>query len=253
MSSSPRILVTNDDGIFAPGIYALWEAMNKIGDVTVVAPDSEKSAVGHAITLTDPIRVQEMNGKNGFSGFAVKGTPADCVKIAGKALMKDPPDIVVSGINSGANIGNDIIYSGTVSAATEGTILGIPSVAVSLSARIGGHLESAQKAAKTVVKKVIENGLPKGILLNVNVPNIPESELKGTLITRQGNLVFSDKFEKREDPRGKTYYWMGGDHSNKHEEGTDGFAIKEGYISITPIHYRLTEDSFIEKLNNWGF
>lgn len=248
-----RILVTNDDGIFAPGIYALWEAMSEIGEVTVVAPDSEKSAVGHAITLTDPIRVQEINGKNGYHGFAVKGTPADCVKIAGRALMDNPPDIVASGINSGANIGNDIIYSGTVSAATEGTILGIPSVAVSLSARVGGHLESAKSAAKTVVKKVIENGLPKGILLNVNIPNIPENEIKGMRITKQGNLVFRDKFEKREDPRGKTYYWMGGDHSNEHEDGTDGLAIKEGFTSITPIHYRLTEESFIDKLNNWGF
>ena len=253
MSRTPRILVTNDDGIFAPGIYSLWEAMNEIGDVTVVAPDSEKSAVGHAITLTDPIRVRKITGKNGYGGFAVKGTPADCVKIAGRALMDNPPDIVVSGINSGANIGNDIIYSGTVSAATEGTILGIPSVAVSLSARVGGHLESAQSAAKTVVKKVIENGLPNGILLNVNVPNIPENELKGFRITKQGNLVFRDKFEKREDPRGKTYYWMGGDHSNEHEVGTDGLAINEGFISITPIHYQLTEESFIDKLNNWGF
>jgi len=253
MSHRPKILITNDDGIFAPGIYALWEAMSEIGDLTVVAPDSEKSAVGHAITLTDPIRVQEMNGKNGYSGFAVKGTPADCVKLACRALMKDPPDIVVSGINSGANIGNDIIYSGTVSAATEGTFLGIPSLAISLTSIKGGDMSAAQETSKQVVRKVLKHGLPSGILLNVNIPHIPQNQIKGTRLTRQGNLVFKDKFEKREDPRGKYYYWMSGEHSEDKEEGTDGFAIKNGYISITPIHHQLTENSFLETLKTWNF
>lgn len=253
MKDKPRILITNDDGIFAPGIYALWEAMTEIGDVTVVAPDSEKSAVGHAITLTDPIRVQEMKSKNGFVGFAVKGTPADCVKIAGRALMETPPDIVVSGINSGANIGNDIIYSGTVSAATEGTFMGIPSVAISLTSIKGGDMSVSKEVATKVVTNVLDKGLPNGILLNVNVPNIDKDMIKGYRITKQGDIVFEDKFEKREDPRGKFYYWMSGKHSKDYKKDTDAAAINDGYISITPIHYKLTDNSFIKTLNTWNF
>ena len=253
MIKHPRILITNDDGIFAPGIYALWEVMNEIGDVTVVAPDSEKSAVGHAITLTDPIRVEKIQRKNGFEGFAVKGTPADCVKIAGRSLMEIPPDIVVSGINSGANVGSDIIYSGTVSAATEGTILGIPSIAISLNSIKGGDMNSSQKVAETVVKKVLKNGLPVGTLLNVNVPNIPINNIKGYRITKQGNSVFKDSFEKREDPRGKTYYWMTGRIVVDSDPKSDSYAIQDDYVSITPIHYQLTAESYLETLNNWGF
>jgi 5'-nucleotidase len=253
MNKKPTILITNDDGIFAPGIYALWEAMKEIGDITVVAPDSEKSAVGHAITLTDPIRVQKVNGKNGFMGYAVKGTPTDCVKLASRALMDAPPDVVVSGINSGGNIGSLIIYSGTVSAATEGTILGIPSVAISLTSVKGGDMSASQLFAKKVVKQVLQNGLPKGILLNVNVPNVPQDEIKGVRITKQGDIVFQDEFEKREDPRGKIYYWMGGTTSEDFDEETDGYAVQNGYVSITPIHYRLTEDSFLDTLNGWDF
>ena len=251
MNKRPNILVTNDDGIFAPGIYALWEAMQEIGEVTVVAPDTEKSAVGHAITITDPIRVQQIHRKNGFEGFAVKGTPADCVKIAGRSLMKTPPDIVVSGINSGANVGSNVIYSGTVSAATEGTILGIPSVAISLNSIKGGDMTASQKVAVTVVKKVLENGLPSGILLNVNVPNISEKSIKGYRITKQGKVVFKDRFEKREDPRGKLYYWMKGEIINDNNSETDGFAIQNKFVSITPIHYQLTAESFLKTLKSW--
>ncbi len=253
MNKHPNILVTNDDGIFAPGIYALWEAMQEIGEVTIVAPDTEKSAVGHAITITDPIRVQQIHRKNGFEGFAVKGTPADCVKIASRSLMKTPPDIVVSGINSGANVGSNIIYSGTVSAATEGTIIGIPSIAISLNSIKGGDMTASQKVAKTIVKKVLGNGLPKGILLNVNVPNIPLDSIKGYRITKQGKLVFKDRFEKREDPRGKFYYWMKGEIINDTNSDTDGFAIQNDFISITPIHYQLTEESFLKTLKSWDF
>ena len=253
MKSKPSILVTNDDGFFAPGIFALWEAMSRLGDVTVVAPDSEKSAVGHAITLTDPIRVQEMHRKNGFSGFAVRGTPADCVKIACRALMDSPPDIVVSGINSGANLSSDIIYSGTVSAATEGTILGIPSIAISLNSIKGGDMQTSQRIAKTVVAKVLKHGLADGILLNVNVPNIMEKEIKGIAITSQGTSAFRDKFEQREDPRGKYYYWLKGDYKYDSTPGSDGYAIQNNFVSITPIHYRLTDESFIKTLKNWDF
>ena len=253
MKNRPSILVTNDDGIFAPGIFSLWEAMAEIGDVTVVAPDTEKSAVGHAITITDPIRVEKVHRKNGFKGFAVKGTPADCVKIAGRSLMNTPPDLVISGINSGANVGSNIIYSGTVSAATEGTILGIPSIAISLNSIKGGDMIASQKVAINVATKVIANGLPEGILLNVNVPNIQVESIKGYRITKQGKLVFKDRFEKREDPRGKYYYWMKGEIINDTNSDTDGFALQNDFVSITPIHYQLTEESFLKTLKNWEF
>jgi len=253
MNRIPNILVTNDDGIFAPGIFALWEAMTEIGNVTVVAPDAEKSAVGHAITLIDPIRVQKIRRKDGFEGFAVKGTPADCVKIAGRSLMPNKPDIVISGINSGANIGSDIIYSGTVSAATEGIIIGIPSIAISLDALQGGDMSAAKMVAKIVVKQVIKNGLPDGTLLNANVPNISKNKIKGFKITKQGNSVFEDHFEKREDPRGKTYYWMTGTIVPDSDVESDSYAVKNGFVSITPIHYHLTNKSFINTLNNWDF
>lgn len=252
--TQPKILVTNDDGIYASGIKALWKAMSEIGEVTVVAPNREQSAVGHAITVSDPLRVQEVKRSNGFFGYAVNGTPADCVKIAIQALLEEKPDVVISGINHGSNTGNNIIYSGTVSAATEGTMLDIPSIAISLNSFENRDFSGAQSVAKAVVSKVVENGLWKKTLLNVNVPAIPENEFKGFKITQQGNAVFKDSFEKREDPRGNTYYWMTGKMINPDlETENDQKAISEGYVSITPIHYRLTNHEFIDELNGWDF
>ncbi len=254
MKNRPSILVTNDDGIFAAGIFALWEAMQDIGDVIVVAPDIEKSAVGHAITISDPIRIKKIKSSNGYGGFAVKGTPADCVKIAGQALLNKPPDIVISGINHGANVGSNIIYSGTVSAATEGTMLNIPSIAISLNSIKGGNFDSSKKVAKEVVTAVIKNGLPDGVLLNVNVPNVAPNEIQGYKITKQGNIFFKDRFEKREDPRGQIYYWMTGEIIDEDSDSKyDGSALHENYISVTPIHYRLTNESFIPNLKKWKF
>jgi 5'-nucleotidase len=250
----PSILISNDDGIYAAGIIALWEAMQDMGDVTVVAPDTEKSAVGHAITISDPIRIKKIKSRNGYGGYAVKGTPADCVKIAGRALLKRPPDIVISGINHGANVGTNIIYSGTVSAATEGTMLNIPSVAISLNSIKGGDFEPAKHVARQVVKAVLKNELPQGILLNVNVPNVPHEEIKGYKITRQGNIFFKDRFEKREDPRGQLYYWMTGEIIDEDSDLIfDGTALQKNYISVTPIHYQLTNEPFISKLKKWNF
>ncbi len=199
------ILVTNDDGIFAPGIKSLWKAMTEIGNVTVVAPENEMSAVGHAITLSDPLRVDKIGRSDGFSGYAVGGTPADCVKIGVQSILNEPPDVIVSGINLGENTGTSIIYSGTVSAATEGTMLNIPSVAVSLCTNSNPDFSGAMNAAKIVVQKVLENGLPKKTLLNVNVPAIDSQEIKGIRVTEQGNVTYRDTFERREDPRGKIY------------------------------------------------
>jgi len=248
----PKILITNDDGIYALGIRALWRAMSEIGNVTVIAPDREQSAVGHAITVSDPLRVKEVKRADGFRGFAVDGTPSDCVKIGIQALLSEKPDVVVSGINHGSNTGNNIIYSGTVSAATEGTMMDIPSVAVSINSFEYRDFGGAQSAAKKVVLKVLEKGLSKKTLLNVNVPAIPEKDIKGYKITQQGNTAFKDSFEKREDPRGNTYYWMTGKMIDPDGElYYDQKAISQGYVSITPIHYRLTNHDFLNELSRW--
>ncbi|MBT3217406.1 MAG: 5'/3'-nucleotidase SurE [Candidatus Marinimicrobia bacterium] len=249
----PTIFVTNDDGIHAPGIYALWDAVQSLGNVIVVAPNTEKSAVGHAITIADPIRVEPLNRTNGFQGFAVNGTPADCVKIGVQALMDTKPDIIVSGINMGSNTGNNVIYSGTVSAATEGTILNIPSIAFSLDVLREGDFTYAKIVAQKVVSRVMETGLPQGTLLNVNIPGIPEVEIKGTKITRQGNVYFRDHFEKREDPRGRIYYWMTGNLEDPDTDSDlDGQAVKDGFVSITPIRHDLTDESYLPTLQNWN-
>lgn len=252
MNPRPLILITNDDGIFAPGIYALWDALKSYADIFIAAPDSEKSAVGHAITITDPIRVQEITRKNGFSGFAVTGTPADSVKIAVRALMDRKPDIVISGINSGANVGTSLMYSGTVSAATEGTILKIPSIAISLDSHISTDFQYAGKVALTVVKKVLQEGIPEGTLMNVNVPDAAEENIRGYKITSQGDLHYKEGFEKREDPRGRTYYWMTGQIVEPAgEQDADSIALSDNWVSITPVHYRLTNEEFLSDMKNW--
>ena len=246
------ILVTNDDGIYTDGIYWLWEAVKDFGNALVVAPNTEKSAVGHAITITNPLRTKYVNRRGGFSGYAVNGTPADCVKIAVRSILKSPPDLVVSGINYGANVGTNVIYSGTVSAATEGTILGIPSIAVSIDSHHPKDFKSAMDTTQNTLKKVLKFGLPEGTLLNVNVPDIQDEKIKGIRITTQGNAYFKDRFEKREDPRGNIYYWMTGESIDPDSSGnTDYRALKDGYISVTPIHYRLTNESFMSDLESW--
>lgn len=247
--SKPKILITNDDGIFAPGIYALWEAMQEVGQTTVVAPDTEQSAVGHAITLSDPLRVEGIHRTGGFEGFAVSGTPADCAKIAIRSLMDKKPDVLISGINRGANLGNNIIYSGTVSAATEGTMLGIPSVAISINSFNSDEFRGAKETAIKVVHYLINNTLPSGTLLNVNVPYCPPEEIKGIKVTRQGNQYFQDDFDQRKDPRGRTYYWMKGKIVDDDQElYYDSKAVCDGYVSITPIHFQMTNESYFTKL-----
>ena len=251
--TKPSILISNDDGIFAPGIYALWEAMSEIGETIVVAPNTEKSAVGHAITISDPIRIEEVKRSNGFKGFSVNGTPADSVKIAVKSIMKNKPDIIISGINAGANVGQSLLYSGTISAASEGTLLGIPSIAISLDALRDMDFSTSKVVAKKIVNKVLEYGLPNETLLNVNIPKDTEGGIKGYQITHQGAIYFKDHFEMREDPRGRIYYWMTGDVKDTDKElESDGVAIKEGYVSITPLQLQMTNFNFIEKLSEWN-
>jgi len=250
--SRPHILLTNDDGIFAPGLYALYESLSAIAEVSVVAPDSEKSAVGHAITITDPLRVMPFEKFGKFFGHAVNGTPADCVKLAYFALLERKPDLVVSGINYGSNTGINIIYSGTVSAATEGTILGIPSFAISLTTFKDADFTYAAKFAAKLVPLVLKNSLPKGTFLNVNVPNVPEAQIRGVAVTRMGMAIYDDKYDKRVDPRNRIYYWLTGSKLEFEEgEEVDDGAIEKNMVSITPIHYDLTNHRILDELKRW--
>ena len=252
MTSKPLILVTNDDGIYAPGIYALYNAMKKIGDARVVAPEMEQSAVGHALTISDPLRVSEVDRYGDIFGHAVNGTPADCIKIAYWALLQAQPDIIISGINLGANTGINVIYSGTVSAATEGTILQIPSFAVSLSTYTAPNFDYAARFAAELAEKVLDHGLPRGTYLNVNVPNFPEEEIAGVLVTRQGLSNYKERFDRRVDPQNRVYYWLTGKKVEVEAEGdVDDRAIINKMVSITPLHYDLTNYSFLEELKSW--
>jgi len=249
-----RILLTNDDGIYAKGIEVLHEHLSKDHDVIVVAPETEQSAVGHAITLTDPLRVKSISRNGTFFGYAVKGTPADCVKLAINELMNPPPDLVVSGINLGANVGINVIYSGTVSAATEGTILGIPAIAVSINTFRDPDFRPAAQFARLLVRQVKEHGLPPYTSLNVNVPAISESKIRGVRVTRQGVTRFVEKFDRRIDPRENVYYWQCGSNPPLEEDGdTDGSALANDCISITPIQHDLTNYDFLESLRSWSF
>ncbi len=248
----PHILLTNDDGIFAPGLYALYLALRDLAEVTVVAPDSEKSAVGHAITISDPLRVTDFEKNGEFFGHAVKGTPSDCVKLAYFALLPQKPDMVVSGINYGSNTGINVIYSGTVSAATEGTILGLPSFAISLATFKDADFAYAAKFAAALTKKILEEGLPHGMFLNVNVPNVPEPQIRGVAITRMGNAMYDDKYDKRIDPRNRVYYWLTGSKVELNEGlETDDGAIEQNQVSVTPLHFDLTKYDFLQNLKNW--
>ena len=249
-----RILLTKDDGIYAKGIEVLHEHLSEDHDVVVVAPETEQSAVGHAITLTDPLRVKSIDRNGTFFGYAVKGTPADCVKLAVNELMKPPPDLVVSGINLGANVGINVIYSGTVSAATEGTILGVPAIAVSINTFRDPDFQPAARFARLLVRQVKEHGLPPYTSLNVNVPAISESKIRGVRVTRQGVTRFVEKFDRRMDPRENVYYWQCGSNPPLEEDGdTDASALAKDCISITPIQHDLTNYDFLESLRSWSF
>lgn len=247
-----KILVSNDDGIASIGIAALVEALKKIGDVTVVAPLTEQSAVGHAITMKYPLRIQEFYKDGEFFGYAVDGTPADCIKIGIRNIMKDTPDIVISGINLGSNAAINIIYSGTVSAAREAAIMDVPAVAVSVASHDAKHFEYAAQVSTRLAELVVKNGLPNGTLLNINIPDLPKEEIAGILITQQGKSKWDDIYEERIDPYGKKYYWLTGKmyETDKTLEA-DHFALKNNYVSITPIHFDLTDYKTYEMLKQW--
>ncbi|MEG8945744.1 5'/3'-nucleotidase SurE [Rosettibacter firmus] len=248
-----KILITNDDGIDSAGIKALANEMKKIGEVTVVAPRTEQSAVGHAITMKIPLRVIEYFNNGEFFGYAVEGTPADCVKIGIRNIMKSPPDIVISGINHGSNTAINIIYSGTVSAAREAAIMDIPSIAVSVTNHTAKHFDYAAKISKALTLLVLKNGLPNGTLLNVNVPDLPENQIAGIKLTRQGKSKWDDIYEERIDPYGKKYYWLTGNLIETDKDlNTDHFAIKNNYVSISPIHFDLTDYSTYNTMKSWN-
>ncbi len=248
----PLILVTNDDGVYAPGIYALYQAVCDLGEAMVVAPESEQSAVGHALTISDPLRVKEIDRYGEFFGYAVNGTPADCVKLGVKAILPRSPDLVVSGINQGPNTAINVIYSGTVSAATEGTLMGIPSIAFSLASFSKSEFEFAARFARHLAKRVLEDGLPAGTLLNVNIPALPEKEILGVKITRQGRGRYEEYFEKRVDPMNRNYYWLSGKKLQLDKESdVDDVAVMERYVAITPIQFDLTDYRALKALKNW--
>ncbi len=252
----PLILVTNDDGITAPGIRALIGVMNEIGDVCVVAPDSPQSGMGHAITVNstiycDPIVIDKDAPQKEYS---CSGTPADCVKMAAREIMDRKPDLCVSGINHGSNSAINVIYSGTMSAAVEAGIEGIPAIGFSLlDYNMDANFEPSKKYIKAIVENVLKNGLPKGVVLNVNIPRLSEKKIKGIKICRQANAHWMEEFDKRTNPMGREYYWLSGRFVNEDKgEDTDEWALKQGYVSIVPTQFDLTAHHFIQELNNWS-
>ena len=248
-----HILVSNDDGIDAPGIRALAQAMLPLGKVTVVAPAENQSASGHKKTLHRPLRIfQKPDYLEGVQAFAVNGSPSDCTAVAMLGFIKDPIDIVVSGVNRGPNLAQDVTYSGTVAVALEGAIFGLPAIAFSLNSYNDPDFTPTIEITRKITGEVIEHGLPPMTILNVNIPNIP---IKGWKATRQGLREYRDILVERLDPRGVPYYWIGGEPPAGNTEGgdTDQWAVHNGYVSLTPIHLDLTAHSLLPQIQKWDF
>ena len=255
-----QLLVSNDDGIFSLGVRSLANALAAAGhQVTVVCPDRERSATGHSLTLHQPIRAERVDSMfdPAVMAWSCSGTPSDCVKLALGALLDSPPDLVLSGINQGSNIGTDILYSGTVSAAMEGIIEGLGAIAFSLASFSHRDFQPAVKFARALVDRLSTQPLPAGMLLNVNIPAVPESEIAGVTLARQGVRRYTDLFQKRIDPRGKTYYWLAGEVLEEVDDGskspypTDVRAIQDKYITLTPLQYNLTCLGGLDSLQGW--
>ncbi|MEN8187126.1 MAG: 5'/3'-nucleotidase SurE [Bacteroidota bacterium] len=254
MAKKPLILVTNDDGITAPGIRALIEVMNEIGEVVVLAPDSPQSGMGHAITLDTTIYCDKISIDEGpQSEFRCSGTPADCVKMAVSEILPKRPDLCVSGINHGNNSSISVIYSGTMSAAIEAGIEGIPAIGFSLlDYAWDANFEVLKKYIKKIALEVLENGMPDGVVLNVNFPKVENANFKGIRVCRQARANWVEEFDKRINPQGKEYYWLTGKFINLDQgEDTDVWALENDYISVVPVHFDLTAHHFIQSLNSW--
>jgi 5'-nucleotidase len=244
------ILLSNDDGIHSEGLLALEQAFQNLGETYTVAPDREQNSMSHALTLHRPLRVQEITPRR----FAVDGTPTDCVKLALTGLLPVKPNLVVSGINKGPNLGDDVVYSGTVSAAIEGALLGLPAIAASLVTFRELHFEPAAEFALELARRALKIGFPPNTLLNINVPAVPKNEIKGWRLTRQGKRHYKEEVIERVDPRGRKYYWIGGDDLGfTCEEGTDCTAVSEGYISVTPLQVDMTNYRLLQQLDGMQF
>jgi len=244
-----RLLLTNDDGILAEGLVALYEELKGDFELSVIAPETEMSAVGHAITLSNPLRVRRFKRNGIFFGYGISGTPADCVKIGVQEILQQKPDMIISGINLGSNVGINLLYSGTVSAATEGAFLGIPSVAISLNTKNDPDFGFPARFSRRLIQFVKENGLKEGIALNVNIPAIPEDQIKGISVTTQDLVRHRDRYEKRNDPRGNVYYWLASETPVEESiPNTDLMALMENRITITPITFDLTDVKEVKRL-----
>ncbi len=255
MTEKPLILVTNDDGINAPGIRTLIDVMNTIGDVVVVAPNSPQSGMGHAITLDSTLHAEEIKINNAtHKEYSCSGTPADCVKLAIRELLPRIPDLCVSGINHGSNSSINVIYSGTMSAALEAGIEGIPAIGFSLlDYSWNANFEDCKTYVKTITESVLKEGLPNGVVLNVNIPNIVKKQIKGIKVCRQAKANWVEEFDKRKTPNGKDYYWLTGKFVNLDGgEDTDEWALENNYISVVPVQFDLTAHYFIKDLNTWN-
>lgn len=252
----PTILVVNDDGIFAKGIKSLVEVMAEIGKVIVVAPDSPQSGMGHAVTIHHPLRMRkERFPVPGVEAYSTSGTPVDCVKLAIHEVLKGKPDLLVSGINHGANHSINVIYSGTMSAAVEGAVENIPSIGFSLlDHSADADFEACKSIVLKVANQVLNNGIAKHTCLNVNIPKLPEEEIKGIKVCRQAAGFWSEAFERRQDPSGNTYFWMRGKFENPDKgEDTDQWALDHGYVSLVPVQHDLTAHHAMSEINQWDF
>lgn len=250
----PLILVTNDDGITAPGLRALIEVMSQLGDVIVVAPDKPQSAMGHAITINNTLYLNKMTSDEAvIQEYSCSGTPVDCVKMATCEILKRKPNLCVSGINHGSNSSINIIYSGTMSAAVEAAIEGIPSIGFSLQDfSWDADFDQVKPFVKKITSQVIEHGLPEGVLLNVNFPKLPYDEIKGIKVCRQAKAMWLEKFDKRTSPMGKDYYWLTGEFVNQDQgEDTDEWALDNGYVSMVPVQFDMTAHHAMQVLNTW--
>jgi 5'-nucleotidase len=252
MSQRPLILVTNDDGIFAPGITALAKIASKFGDIVVVAPDKPQSGMGHAITINSTIRIQKSHYHKALMEYSCSGTPVDCVKMAVNHILKKRPDLVISGINHGSNSSINVIYSGTMSAAIEGALEGTPSIGFSLcDYSIEADFTQAEKFIAKIIEQTLKNGMPKGVCLNVNIPKLKTEDIKGIKVVRQAKANWVERFDERKDPYGRDYYWLTGEFVNFEPESldTDEWALSNGYISVVPTQADLTAHSVLKEFN----
>lgn len=255
-TTKPLILITNDDGVSAPGLRALIDVMTEIGEVLIVAPDKPQSAMGHAITINSTLYLNKISkDTDSIAEYSCSGTPVDCVKLAVNEILKRKPDLCVSGINHGSNSSINVIYSGTMSAAVEAGIEGIPAIGFSLlDYDWNADFETLKPFLKKITTEVLENGLPKDVVLNVNFPKLKKEDIKGIKICRQAKAIWVEKFDKRQTPQGRDYYWLAGEFVNQDKgEDTDEWALSNGYISVVPVQFDLTAHHATQELNTWNW